>query len=144
MTLISKAAGVLSLVSCITDVHKTAMIYSNNEYAKASSDTFISNSLGTQKADKISHKDAQRKNWLLRNNFLGGPTEAVARVKGYLKGFGQGVIRYLPNFILSAAAICVTKHKSVANLSAIGLACVEIFDFIKNSTNLFQRTDYLE
>ncbi len=145
MTLISKTAGVLSLVSCITDMHKTALIVSNNEYAKASSDTFIANSIGTQKADRLSYKDTERKNWLAKNSFMNTPAEIFARVKGYLSGLVQSGVRYVPNFILSAVALLTSKdHKAIANISAIGLACLEAYDFIKNSTNIFQRNDYLE
>ena len=145
MTIISKTAGALSLVSCLTDMHKTALIKSNNEYAKASSDAFISNSIGTQKTNKLSYKDTERKNWLARNNFKNGPAELLGRVKGYASGFIQSGVRYLPNIGLSAVALLTSsKHKNIANLSALLLACLEVFDFVKNSTNIFQRTDYLE
>ena len=143
MTIISKIAGGLSLFSCLTDAHKTGLIYANNEYAKASGDTFISCSLGTQKADKISSKDAQRKNWLLRNNFLGGINEGFAKVGGYFKGFGNSIVRYLPNIALSAVALKV-KSPIVSAISTIGLAGLELYDFIRNSTGIFQRTDYLK
>ena len=35
-----------------------------NEYAKIAANTLISTSVNNQKADNISYKDAQRKNWL--------------------------------------------------------------------------------
>ena len=143
MTIISKAAGGLSLFSCLRDIHKTALIYSNEEHAKCSSDSFISNAIGTQKANRISYKDAERKNWLLKENFIGRIKEPFARVGGYLKGIGRGIITYLPNFVLSGFALA-SKNKKIANISAIGLGIVEAWDFIKNSTNIFQRTDYLK
>lgn len=143
MTLISKTAAGASLLSCIVDMHKTAVISSNNAYAKASSDTFISCELGAQKANDVSYKNAQRKNWLLKNNFFGSINETAARITGYIKGLGQGVIKYLPNFILSAVAI-KSKNKKVANISAIGLGALEAFDFIKNASGIFERKDYLK
>ncbi len=143
MTVISKIAGGLSLFSCIRDMHKTGVIYSNNEYAKASGDTFISCAIGTQKADKISYKDAQRKNWLLRNNFMGGINEGMAKVGGYFKGVADSATRYIPNFILSAIALCA-KGGLWSNIATVGLAIVELYDFVRNSTSIFQRTDYLE
>lgn len=143
MTIPSKIAGGLSLASCIADIHKTALISSNNAYAKASSDTFISCAIGSQKANRLSHKDAQRKKWLLKNNFFGGFNETLARVGGYIKGIGNGIIRYLPNFILTGFAM-IPKNKTIANLSAIGLGLLEAFDFVKNATGITQRTDYLE
>lgn len=143
MTAISKVAAGLSLVSCITDIHKTAKIYSNKAYQKASSDAYISSSVGNQKANKISYKDAQRKNWLMKNNFFLGTKETFAKITGYLKGFGEGCVRYLPNLALSGIALGV-KNATIANISAVCLAGLEAYDFIKNSTSLFQRTDYLE
>ncbi len=143
MTTVSKLAGGVSLLSCLTDMHRTGMIYANNEYARASGDSFISCAIGTQKADRVSYKDARRKNWLLKNNFLGGITEFTARIRGYFKGLAESATRYIPNFALSAVAICV-KSKVMSNLSAVGLAIVEIYDFIRNSSGIFQRTDYLE
>ena len=143
MTFPSKIAGGLSLVSCITDIHKTALINSNNAYAKASSNTLISCSLGTQKANRVSYKDAQRKNWLLKSNFMAGLNETGAKIGGYFKGVGQGIINYLPNFVLTTFAL-FSKNKTIGNLSAIGLGIVELLDFIKNTTSITQRTDYLE
>lgn len=144
MTVPSKIAGGLSLVSSIIDIHKTAVIYSNQEYAKSASDTFVAQSIGAQKTNRLSYKDANRKNWLQKQNFTNGISETWGRVKGYFKGIAQGVVRYLPNFALALGAIIPKKHKVIANLSAIGLAGLEIFDFIKNSTNIFQRNDYLK
>ena len=143
MTIISKLAGGLSLYSCLTDMHKTAVLTANNEYTKASADTFIETSIGSQKAEKVSYKDAKRKNWLLKNNFMGGINETWGRVKGYCKGFFTAGVRYVPNFMLAIGAI-LSKNKVIASLSAIGLAVVEAWDFIKNSSGIFERTDYLK
>lgn len=143
MTVPSKIAGGLSVISSIVDIHKTAVIYSNQEYAKSASDTFIAQSIGAQKTNKLSYKDANRKNWLQKQHFTNGICETWGRVKGYFKGLAQGIVRYLPNFALALGAI-IPKNKVIANLSAIGLAGLEIYDFIKNSTNIFQRNDYLK
>ena len=140
MTIISKIAGGLSLFSCLTDAHKTGLIYANNEYAKASGDTFISCSLGAQKADKISSKDAQRKNWLLRNNFLGGINEGFAKVGGYFKGFGNSIVRYLPNIALSAVALKFQTAGKVAGalLAASGLKTL-VYDVMGIGTKKAER-----
>lgn len=143
MTIISKAAGAAGLASCISDIHKTAVLYSNNKYAKSSSDAFLSNALGTQKADRVSVRDAERKNWLLNNNCLVGIKGTLGRIGGYFHGLAQGIYNHLPSVVLSLGSICA-KNKTIASLSAIGLAGVELFDFIKNSTGIFQRTDYLK
>ena len=143
MTIISKTAGSLSLFSCLYDMHKTAVLNSNNEYAKASADTFIETSVASQKADRVSYKDAERKNWLLKNNFMGGVNEVWGRISGYCKGFFTSGVRYLPNFAFSLGAI-LSKNKAIASISTIGLAMVEAWDFIKNSSGIFERSDYLK
>ena len=148
MTILSKTAGAASLISCFRDIHKTAMISSNNAYAKASSDAMISKSLGNQKMDRLSYKDAQRKNWIARMDLTVGAQEIYGRVKGYIKGALSASVRYIPNFILSAVAICCKGNtplgKKIGNIAALGLGVVEGIDFIKNSTNIGQRTDYLK
>ena len=143
MTLISKTAGALSLASCIYDIHKTALINSKNQYAKTSANTVIENSVGYQKANRVSYKDAQRKNWLAQGNFLAPFKEFGARVGGYISGFAKASIRYIPNFVLAATALCVKKYPKLANVAAVGLGIVEAWDFVLNSLKLNQRDDYL-
>ncbi len=143
MTIISKTAGGLSLFSCLRDMHKTAVLASNNEYAKSSADTFIETSLGSQKSERVSYKDAQRKNWLLKNNFMGSINETYGRIKGYCKGLVSAGARYVPNFVFSLGAI-LSKNKVVSTVSTVALALVEGWDFIKNSSGIFERTDYLK
>ena len=148
MTILSKTAGAVSLVSCLHDIHKTAMIGANNGYAKASGDAMVSNSVGNQKINHLSYKDAQRKNWIAKKDFMVGTREIYGRVKGYIKGALSASVRYIPNFILSAIAICckgnTPEGKRVGNIAALGLGIVEGIDFIRNSTNIGQRTDYLK
>ena len=145
MTLISKTTGALSIASCIHDMHKTALISSDKSGEKAVSSAKIENSLGSQKTNSLSYKDAQRKNWIARQDFFVGTKEFGARITGYAKGFAQAGVRYIPNFILAALAIIPNKdHKILPNIAALGLAIVEIIDFIKNSTNISQRKNYLE
>lgn len=143
MTIVSKAAGAAGLISCISDIHKTAVLYSNNKYAKATSDAYISCALGTQKANHISVRDAERKNWLLEKGFFVGIKGTMGRIGGYFHGLANGVVNYLPNIALSLGSICA-KNKTVASLSAIGLAGVELYKFIKDATGIFERTDYLK
>ena len=144
MTLISKTAGVLSVASCVYDIHKTALISSKNKYAKTSANSVIENSVGYQKANKVSYKDTQRKKWLAQGNFFAPFKEAWARVSGYISGFAKASIRYIPNFALSAVAIFVgKKHPKIANTAAVGLGIVEAIDFVMNSLKTNQRDDYL-
>jgi len=152
MTLISKTAGALSLSSCIIDMHKCGVISSKNSAAKTSANVLLSDSIGSQKANRISYKDATIKNFSARNNFGITIKESVAKVTGYLKGFFEAGARYIPNFALAVLALVVSGGKTdnavarnakIANAAALGLGIVEGYDILKNSTNFGQRTDYL-
>ena len=161
MTVLSKIAGGLSLVSCLYDTHKTAKIKSNQGYIKASSNAVIENSINNQKIDKMSYKDAERKNWISQHNFGIYFKELGGMIGGYCSGALSSLARYTPNIILSAIAIfsgsklkniteatelakATKTHKAIAGMATIGLAAVELLDFIKNSTSFGQRTDYLK
>ena len=145
MTVISKTAGALGLVSTIREIHRNALIYSKKEITKASADTFIANSLSTQRTNRLSCKDTERKRWLARKNVLAGPNEFFASVKGYACGVFDGVMAYIPQLILSGLALGINKnHKVLANICAAALAVVEGADFITNSLSAGQKNDYLK
>jgi len=146
MPIIPKIAGCASILSSLDDIHKTAMIYSRQEYKKAMGDKVVACSIGNQKADYVSFKDAERKNWTNRKNFFSGLYEISASIKGYLKGALQGAARYFPKFILSILAIIPSKTSKVKNLSyisAAALAGLELWDYIKNGTGVFEEKNYL-
>lgn len=146
MTLISKTAGALSVMSCVHDIHKTALIYSNNEYAKTAANTMISSSIDNQKSDHISYKDAQRKNWLTQQCYFASIKEGFARVKGYIKGVFKTSLRYIPNFIAATLALALSGNAARdrwANISAVALGVIEGVDFVKNTLAVNQRDDYL-
>ncbi|MBR2069311.1 MAG: hypothetical protein IJ877_06065 [Candidatus Gastranaerophilales bacterium] len=145
MPVIPKIAGTASIIASLYDIHKTAMIYSKQEYNKAMGDTVVASSIGNQKADNVSFKDAQRKNWTAKHHFLSNANETIASVKGYVKGAVQGIIRYIPKFALATLAIIPkTRCKTLAYLSTVALAGMEAWDFLRHGTGLFERTDYLE
>ena len=145
MTIISKTAGALGLLTTIKDIHKTALIYSKRAITKASADTFISNSVSTQRTNRLSTKDTERKKWLSRKNFLLYPNETFGSIKGYIGGFAEGVVNYFPQIALSVLAIAINKnHKVLANICAAGLAVVEGIDYINNSLSAGQKNDYLK
>ena len=144
MTVLSKIAGGAGLVSSLYDIHKTALVISHQEHDRLEGDLVVAKSIGTQKADRLSDRDTRRKNWINENNFFAGTKEAIASVKGYVKGAITGIIQHIPELVLSSIALFTSKLPKVANISAIGLGVVTIVDFIINSTNLFQKTDYLK
>ncbi len=145
MTIISKTAGVLSLISALNDIHQTSLIYSRRASQKACADTYISRSIGAQKTSTLSYKDAKRKNWFAKQSYAGDANEFLAGIKGYLYGVKNCITRYFPNFILSALAIIPNKdHNMLANIAAVGLGITEAADFISNTTNIKERIDYLE
>ena len=145
MTVISKIAGGLSLLSALNDIHKTSLIYSRRSSQKACADTYISKSIGGQKTANFSYKDSKRKSWITKQNYAVGTNEFLAGIKGYLYGAKTCAIRYMPNFVLSAIAmIPKNKYKLLPNAAAVGLGVLEAIDFVSNSTNINERTDYLE
>lgn len=145
MTIISKTAGVLSLISAINDIHRTSLIYSLRASQKACADTFISKSIGSQKTSSLSYKDTRRKNWFARQNFPAETNELFAGISGYLYGVKNCIGRYLPNFVLSALAIIPGKdYKVLANVAAAALGVIEAADFVSSTTNINERTDYLK
>ena len=143
MTVVSKIAGSAGLLSSINDIHKTAMIYAKREYGLNQGDVIVQNSIGAQKANRLSYRDASRKNWLEQNNFFAGVKERFAAAKGYCKGLGRGIIGHLPEITLSSLALAI-KNKTAANITAIGLGILTVYDFIVNSTRIFEKTDYLK
>ena len=145
MTVISKTAGALSLITTIKDIHKNALIYSKRAVTKASADTFISNSLANQRTNRLSSKDTERKNWLAKKNFWQCPNEAYASAKGYISGFVEGIVNYVPQLVLSGLALGLNKnHKVLANICAIALGIIEGADFVNNSLSVGQKNDYLQ
>lgn len=143
MTVISKGAGVLSLISCITDMHKSGVIQANNTGAKEGADSFLRQSISAQKTNYVSAKDAKRKEWVRQNSVLPSVNDTLGRIKGYFRGFVAAGARYLPNIGLSTIALA-SKNKTIAGMSTVALALVHTWDFIKNSTKILEKTDYLE
>lgn len=159
MPVIPKIAGTASAIATIYDIHKTAMIYSEKEYKKAMGDSVIASSVGNQKEQHVSHKDAQRKNWMARHHLMSYINEPIAAVKGYIIGAKEGIVRYAPKLILAAIATFpkkaaekilsvapfMTKAASkIPYVSAIALAGLEIWDFLKNGTGIFEKANYLK
>ncbi len=141
--ILPKVAGALAIASGLHDIHKTAMINSKNALAKASSDHTISNSIKYQKADRVSFRDTQRKNWLSPGNITAPFIEMGASIGGYITGAAKSAIRYIPSFVCATIAI-VAKTPKIANIATILLGCVEAFDFARHSLGIGQRDDYLE
>ena len=144
MTLISKTTAIASLVSCVRDIHNVGKIYSNNNRAKSSSDTFLSGVIASTKANNISLKDTERKNWFMMNNPFVSISETIGSITGYFKGVAAASARYIPNFMLAIPALFCKRFPKVANLAALGLGIVEAADFIRNTFGIGERSDYLK
>lgn len=144
MTTVSKIAGGASILSSIYDIHKSALAKSREEGDKVLGDYVVQTALGSEKSDTFSYRDSERKNWINEKQFFTKPVELFGNIAGYIKGFGEGIVRYIPQLTLGSIAIFANKNKKLANMSAIALGIVEAYDFLKNSTGLFQKTDYLK
>ncbi len=145
MPVIPKIAGAASLISTIKDIHQTGMVYSRREKNKTMGNNVLSCSIGNQKADYLSFKDAKRKNWTEQNLFFSKIKEDFASVKGYFKGTTEGIVRYAPKIALIAGAIIPkNKGQKLSYISTIGLALYEIWDYLRHGTGIFERTNYLD
>ena len=143
MSFLSKTAGTLSLGSALYDIHKTAVVYSNQELAKTQANLVVSNSINSQRSDTFSYKDKEKKNWINKRKILSSPSEVFGKIKGYFKGVIKTAPRYFPNFVLGIAALS-TKSPLISKISTIGLALVEGYDFVVNSLGIFQKNDHLK
>ena len=144
MPIVPKIAGAASLITAINDIHKTGVIYSKQEKNKTMGNNVLSSSIGNQKADYVSFKDAKRKNWTENRMFFSGIKEDFASAKGYLKGSKEGTLRYIPKLLFIAGAIIPNvKGKTISYLSTAALAVYEIWDYLRNGTGLFEKNDYL-
>lgn len=135
MTVISKTTAGLGLVSCLTDIHKTALIRARNQGYVTRTDAFVSNIKNSMELNDLSYKNNARKNWLAENNFFAGTKTAIGTAKGYIKGVAEGLVRYAPNLLLSGVAM-FAKGKRKANIAAIGVAGLEAADFLNNVLNV--------
>ena len=145
MPVIPKIAGSVSILASLHDIHKTAMIYSKQEYNKAMGNNVVASSIGSQKADYVSFKDAQRKEWTQDQQFFYGIKETFASIRGYFKGAVQGIARYFPKFLLSAISIIPrNKGKVLSYISTVALAGLELWDYYRHGAGIFEKTDYLE
>ena len=144
MPIIPKIAGATSLISSLDDINKTALIYSKQEKNKAVGNNILSCSIANQKADYVSFKDAQRKNWFAQRCLFININEIAGAVKGYFKGAVYAIDRYLPKIALSLMAIIPKeKGKKLSYISTVALAGVELWDFLKNGTGMLEKSDYL-
>lgn len=135
MTAISKITATLGLASCINDIHRTASVYSKRECKQASVNSYIGNVTSNMQANRVSYKDNERKNWLMKNNFAIGLHEMGGTIRGYIEGATEGLVRYLPSIALSSIAM-LARNKRLANFAAIGVVAAEAVDFLSNTLNL--------
>jgi len=143
MPIIPKIAGGAGIVSSVVDIHKTALIHARNEAAVYSSNSILSTSLGAQKADRLSVADADKKNWINQKSFLAGPSGVLGALKGYFKGIKEGVVIHWPKLLLSLSAF-IFKKEIPSYLSTAALGIYAVYEFIKHSTSIFEKTDYLK
>lgn len=135
MTAISKITATLGLATCINDIHRTASVYAKKECKQASVRSYLGNVNSNMQANRVSYKDNERKNWLMKNNFAIGLHEAGGSIRGYIEGATEGLVRYLPSIALSSIAM-LAKNKRLANFAAVGVVAAEVMDFIGNTLNL--------
>lgn len=145
------AAAAMAGSACLYDVHKQGVRSATLTREKNYADDFIAQEIGSSKLNYPSAKHAAIKNWMLNFKFPHKFSEIVNTVGGYFKGAVKGIANNFAPLACSALTIFLGANKKIAskhpNLQKYALFATGIttaWDFIKNGTNLFERTDYLK
>ncbi len=138
----SKAASALAVAATAYDVHtlgvREAKIKRESNYA----DDFIAQQIGASKLNYPSQKHNVMKQWILDFQYPLQISEIWDAASGYVTGALKGIGYNIATLGFSALAFFGKKGISKkAGLFGLGISLA--LDFIKNSTNIFERTDYL-
>ena len=138
----TKAAAVLATAATAYDVHtlgaRQAKIKRESNYA----DDFIAQQVGASKLNYPSEKHSAMKDWIMDFKYPLQMSEVINTVIGYITGAAKGIGHNLATLGFSALTF-FAKSDGLKKAGLFGLGLSVAWDFIKNSTNIFERTDYL-
>ena len=142
LNIASKSSALLATGASLYDAHtlgkREASIKREGNYA----DDFIAQQLGASKLNYPSEKHNAMKEWILNFKYPLQLSEVWDSVSGYVSGALKGVWYNIATLGFSALTLFGNKD-CYKKVGIIGLGLSVAWDFIKNSTNLFERTDYL-
>ena len=138
----TKTASILATGTSLYDIHKLGVQSANIKRESNYADDFIAQTIGASKLNYPSEKHNKMKEWILSFKYPLQDSEVFNTVSGYIQGAIKGIGYNLGTLGFSALAF-FAKKDSFKKVGIIGLGLSVAWDFIKNSTNLFEKTDYL-
>lgn len=137
----SKAIAVMATGATLYEANyqgvRKANIKRQSEYA----DDFIANQIGASKANYPSATHSALKSWLVDFKFPYKFSEFTDTITGYVEGALKGLVRNFSTLGFSALAFFGKGKAQKIGLIGTGLSVA--WDILKNTTNVFERTDYL-
>lgn len=142
LSIVTKSAGALALASVALESNTIAMRKADAMSKEISSQEMLANAIGDGKLNYESPKHNSVKTFM-SDYFPDDWYALIGSVQGYFKGALTGIMNNILTVGFSVLAL-VAKHKPVKILSLIGLASSIVTNFLANSTNLFEITNYLK
>ena len=143
LNIASKTAATLATGASLYDIHKLGVREANIKREKNYADDFIADQIGSSKLNYPSEKHNAMKKWLMNFKYPLQVSEIWNTATGYLKGVAKGIGYNIATLGFSALAF-FAKKDGTRKAGIIGLGLSVAWDFIKNSTNIFERKDYLK
>ncbi len=138
----SKAAALMASGASLYDIHSLAKREANIKRESNYADDFIAQNIGASKLNYPSAKHNGMKQWIMDFQYPLQLSEVWNLASGYVVGAAKGICHNFATLGFSALAF-FAKKDGMKKFGVIGLGLSVAWDFIKNSTNLFEKTDYL-
>lgn len=138
----SKAAALMATGASVYDIHSIAKREANIKRESNYADDFIAQNIGASKLNYPGAKHNDIKQWIMDFQYPLQLSEVWNTVSGYTVGAIKGICYNFATLGFSALTF-FAKKDGMKKFGAIGLGLSVAWDFIKNSTNLFEKTDYL-
>lgn len=142
LNIASKTAALLASGTSLYDIHTLGVREANIKRESNYADDFIAQNIGASKLNYPSMKHGNMKDWIMSFSYPLQISEVWNTVSGYVSGALKGIVHNAATLGFSALAF-FAKKDGWKKAGVIGLGLSVAWDFIKNSTNLFERTDYL-
>ncbi len=142
LNIASKSAALLAASTSLYDAHKLGVREANIKRESNYADDFIAQNIGASKLNYPSEKHNVMKQWIMDFQYPLQLSEVWNTVSGYVTGALKGVLLNAGTLAFSALAFFAKKDGwKKAGVAGLGLSVA--WDFLTNSTNLFEKTDYL-
>ena len=144
LNIAAKSAAVMAATASLYDVNANGVRVAKNKSSKNYADDFIAQQIGASKLNYPSEKAATIKNWMLDFKFPYKVSEFVDSLTGYTEGAIKAIGHNFATLGFSALAFFSgSKHPRLQKAGLFGLGISVAWDFLKNCTNAFERTDWL-